>query len=305
MSRFQKATKKKAKLRAAVFGPSGSGKTYSALRVATGIARATKTRIAVVDTERGSASKYSDRFDFDVAELEQANIANYCDFIREASGEYGVLVIDSLSHGWHELLQEIDQLAKAKYKGNTWSAWSDGTPKQRQLVDAILSFDGHIIATMRSKTEWTTEANNGKSRPVRVGLAPEQGKGIEYEFDLLLELSTEHIASVLKDRTGKFQDQMIEKPGEDFGQQLAAWLNSGEEPPKPEDMERQVVADVVYLLEGSAPNGCHIDSDKVRQVLRDKNKGNPVTDRNRAAKAASFIQGREDFQDTFVIKKGA
>jgi hypothetical protein len=80
---------------------------------------------------------------------------------------------------------------------------------------------------MRSKTEWTTVDNNGKKTPQRVGLAPEQGKGIEYEFDLLVEISTEHIANVIKDRTGKFQDKLIDRPGEDFGQQLAAWLSDG------------------------------------------------------------------------------
>ena len=99
-----------------------------------------------------------------------------------------MLVTDSLSHPWHELLQEVDRLASAKYQGNTWSAWSEGTPKQRRLIDAILGFPGHVIATMRSKTEWSVESGKGgKTKPVRVGLAPEQGKGIEYEFDLLLE----------------------------------------------------------------------------------------------------------------------
>jgi hypothetical protein len=80
---------------------------------------------------------------------------------------------------------------------------------------------------MRSKTEWTTVDNNGKKTPQRVGLAPEQGKGIEYEFDLLVEISTDHVANVIKDRTGKFQDKLIDKPGEEFGRQLAAWLSDG------------------------------------------------------------------------------
>jgi hypothetical protein len=84
-----------------------------------------------------------------------------------------------------------------------------------------------VIGTMRSKTEWTTVDNNGKKTPQRVGLAPEQGKGVEYEFDLLVEISTDHIANVIKDRTGKFQDKLIDKPGEDFGRQLAAWLSDG------------------------------------------------------------------------------
>jgi hypothetical protein len=182
-----------------------------------------------MDTERGSASKYADRFEFDVCELTDKTIEGYCKVIREAGqAGYATLVIDSLSHAWQELLEEVDQVAKAKYRGNTWSAWSDGTPKQRRLVDAILGYPGHVLATMRSKTEWQTgEGKNGKSQPVRVGLAPEQGKGIEYEFDLLVEIGTDHQAMVIKDRTGKFQDKIIDRPGEDFGRELAAWLADG------------------------------------------------------------------------------
>jgi hypothetical protein len=227
---FKKATKSQANLRAAIHGPSGAGKTFTSLRVAKGLAGGSP--IAVIDTERGSASKYADRFSFDVLELEDQTIDGYVAAISDAAkAGYMVLVIDSLSHGWQTLLEEVEKLAKAKYRGNTWSAWSEGTPHQRRLVQAILNYPGHVIATMRSKTEWTTVDNNGKKTPQRVGLAPEQGKGIEYEFDLLLEISTEHIGHVIKDRTGKFQDKLIDKPGEDFGQQLAAWLSSGNSEP--------------------------------------------------------------------------
>lgn len=226
MSVFKKATKSQAKLRAAIFGPSGAGKTFSSLRIATGLAGKVG-RIAVIDTERGSAAKYADLFQFDVAEPSDKTIESYVETIRQAHG-YDVLVIDSLSHAWAELLTEIDRLANAKFRGNTWSAWSEGTPKQRRLVDAILDFPGHVIATMRSKTEWqSTSDGNGKSRPVRVGLAPEQGKGIEYEFDVLFEISPEHVVHVIKDRSGRFQDKLIEKPNEQFGKELAAWLSDG------------------------------------------------------------------------------
>jgi len=232
MSMFTKATKKKAKLRAALFGPSGSGKTYSALRMATGIGG----KIAVIDTEHGSASKYSDRFAFDVCDLkDDQSVHAYVATMAEAGkAGYDVLVIDSLTHGWQELLSEVEQIAKAKYKGNTWSAWSEGNPVQKSLIKAILSYPGHVIATMRSKTEWnSTTDERSKVRPIRIGLAPEQGKSIEFEFDLLLEFNTEHMATVIKDRTGKFQDKIIEKPGEDFGKALADWLNEGELPPPP------------------------------------------------------------------------
>ncbi len=222
---FQKAVKSKSKLRCALFGPSGSGKTYSALSIAKGIGG----KVAVIDSERGSASKYADKFEFDVVDLEKKSIEEYVQFISEAGvSGYNVLIIDSLTHAWQDLLEEVEKLANAKYRGNTWSAWSEGTPKQRALVNAILSCPCHIMATMRSKTEWqTTQDDRGKSRPVRVGLAPEQGKGIEYEFDMLLELSTDHIANVIKDRTGMFQDKLLTKPGVDFGKELVAWLNTG------------------------------------------------------------------------------
>ena len=231
MAGFKKATKAAAKLRAAVFGPSGAGKTFSGLRIATGLADGKP--IAFIDTERGSASKYSDHFDFDVLELDDKSIEGYVDAIQLAAAEgYEVLIIDSLSHAWQQLLEEIDKLAKAKYRGNTWSAWSEGTPLQRKLVDAILNFPGHVLATMRSKTEWQTSSDgSGKTRPVRVGLAPEQGKGVEYEFDLLMEISTEHIGNVIKDRTGKFQDKLIDKPGEIFGTMLREWLSDGDAKP--------------------------------------------------------------------------
>lgn len=223
---FKKATKAQAHLIASLFGPSGAGKTFTSLRVATGLAGGKP--IALIDTERGSASKYADRFIFDVMELEDQSIDGYVAAIGEAGkAGYAVLIIDSLSHGWQSLLEEVEKLAKAKYRGNTWSAWSEGTPHQRRLVQAILNYPGHVIATMRSKTEWTTVDNNGKKTPQRVGLAPEQGKGIEYEFDLLVEISTEHVANVIKDRTGKFQDKLIVKPGEEFGRELAAWLADG------------------------------------------------------------------------------
>ena len=239
---FKKATKKNAKLRLALFGVSGAGKTMSALRIAKGIV-GENGKIAVIDTERRSACKYADRFDFDVCELDKPTVNNLKLTIEKAK-DYDVLIVDSMTHSWLELIAEVEQLAKAKFGGNTWSAWSEGTPKQLSLINSLLDFPGHIIATMRVETNWTTITNEkGKVVPVRVGEAPKQGKGIEYEFDMLMQMSQDHNAIVIKDRTGKYQDEVIPLPDEDFGKALADWLN--EIPPEKEPTLEEIAEKVL------------------------------------------------------------
>jgi hypothetical protein len=229
---FQKATRKKVFLRMALFGPSGAGKTMSALRIGSGIAAKVNSRMAVVDTERGSAQLYANRFDFDTLDLEDHRVESYRDALHAAAkAGYRVVVIDSLSHGWQSLLEEVDRQA-AKMGGNTWAAWSKGTPKQRMLVDAILSYPGHIVATMRSKTQWEVTEKNGKKQYDRIGTEVVQGKGIEYEFTLMADINTDHALTFIKDRTGKFQDRHVVMPGEALGEELVDWLMEGEGEPE-------------------------------------------------------------------------
>lgn len=226
-SMFKKATKKNIKLRLAIAAPSGSGKTYSALRIASGIGG----KIAFIDTENRSAERYADLFDFDVLDLsKELSIDSMIKAIESASSAgYATCIIDSLSHAWEYLLEQIDQLARAKYQGNTFRAWSEGTPEQKRLINAILNSSCHMICCMRVKSEYLIDKDErtGRQRITRVGLAPRQREGMEYEFDMLMEGTVEHYFTVSKDRTGKFQDQVILKPSEDFGAQLAVWLSSG------------------------------------------------------------------------------
>lgn len=224
MGNFKKATKKEAKLRLALFGVSGSGKTFSALRIAKGLGG----NIAVIDTENHTACKYSDRFNFDVCECEKATINNIQMLLEDAK-DYDVLIIDSLTHAWDELLDEVSRIAKSKFGGNTWSAWSEGTPKQRQFIKSLLNFPGHLIVTMRSETTWEVQENDrGKKVPVRIGTAPKQGKSIEYEFDMLININQDHSAYVLKDRSANYQDVCIDIIDEKLGEDLKQWLSEGE-----------------------------------------------------------------------------
>jgi KaiC/GvpD/RAD55 family RecA-like ATPase len=217
--------------RVALFGPSGSGKTMTGLRIAKGIAEKMGLPFAVIDTEARSASKYAGtgRFAFKVDNLKDKTIDHYLTSMEEAKNAgYKVLVIDSLTHAWRELTEEVDRIALRSNSKNTFTPWAQVNPKQKRLIDAILNYPGHIIVTMRSKTEWViTQNKDGKSTPQKIGLAPEQGKGIEYEFDLLIEMDQNHYGTITKDHTDKYQDAVIEKPGEDFGIALYEWLASG------------------------------------------------------------------------------
>lgn len=228
--KFAKALRKKAKLRLALTGPSGSGKTYGALEIAKGLGGNT----AVIDTEKGSASLYSDRFNFDVLELDPPfTPERFIEAIGAAQeAGYDNLIIDSITHEWSGsggCLELLDGLAKAKYRGNTWSAWSEITPRHNAFLDAILRSDLHIIATMRSKTETAqVDKGNGKKGVDKLGMKSEQRDGVEYEFTTVLDLNHEtHTAMASKDRTGLFSNAEVTQLNELTGKKLMDWLNDG------------------------------------------------------------------------------
>jgi hypothetical protein len=235
---FQRAERKKAKLRLALCGTSGSGKTYSALKIAKGLGG----KVAMIDTEHGSGELYADLMDYDVVRLEAPYTPDkYITYIKEAEqAGYEVLIIDSLTHAWSGeggVLDMADKAAKASKSGNSYMAWRDVTPKHNQLVDAILTSKMHVITTMRTKTEYVIETTEkGKSAPRKVGMAPIQRDGMEYEFTVVLDLSIDgHIASASKDRTRLF-DGKADIPSEKTGKELLDWLNSGK---SQEDAEKE------------------------------------------------------------------
>lgn len=235
---FQRATRTKKKLRMAISGPSGAGKTYSALAIAGGLAAGGK--IAVLDTERGSASLYSDRFNFDTEELENFNPENYIKGIGEASeAGYAVLIIDSLSHAWFGQGGVLDQVTKRG--GNTFTdGWGKiGTPLQNRLMDAILNAPMHVIATMRVKSEYVIEPDErGKVVPRRVGTKEVQREGSEYEFDVLGVLDMQNNMVIEKSRYSELAGQIITKPDAKFGEKMLSWLNAGADGSQLSDQQR-------------------------------------------------------------------
>jgi hypothetical protein len=235
---FRKAERSQSRLRMALVGPSGSGKTYTALRIAQSLGN----KIALIDTERGSAEKYAGddpgSFDFFVCPLEDDfTPSKYVAAIKEAETEgFDVLIVDSLSHAWSGkggALEMVNAANTRQKSGNTWAAWREVTPAHNALVDAILQSKMHIICTMRTKTEWIIDDSSGKKTPKKIGLAPIQRDGIDYEFDVVGDLDANHNLIIEKTRCAELDNKVFNKPGDDVGSVLKRWLEIGVAEPKP------------------------------------------------------------------------
>lgn len=226
---FAPATRSAAKARIALAGPSGSGKTYTGLALACGLA----DKVAVIDTERGSASKYVgiNNWAFDTLAPTSFSPQSLAEALAVAgAGGYGCVLVDSLSHYWmgiDGMLEQVDRRAK---HGNNFSGWKEARPDERRMIDALVSYPGHVVVTLRVKTEYVIEKDDrGKSIPRKVGLRPEQREGIEYEFDVIGDLDLDNNLVVSKTRIPMLHGAVIAKPGAELAETIRDWLADGEE----------------------------------------------------------------------------
>ncbi|MEX3655280.1 ATP-binding protein [Mycolicibacterium fortuitum] len=238
---FKPATREASYARIALSGPSGAGKTYTALALATALA----DKVAVIDTERGSASKYVglNGWRFDTVQPDGFSPLSLVELLGlAAGGEYGCVVVDSLSHYWmgvDGMLEQADRRAKG---GNSFSGWKEVRPEERRMIDALVAYPGHVIVTMRSKTEFVIEENDrGKKVPRKVGLKPEQRDGIEYEFDVVGDLDHDNTLTVVKSRIHTLAKAVVPMPGEEFAHQIRDWLSDGAQVPTVAEYRKQAL----------------------------------------------------------------
>lgn len=233
---FRKATREAVKLKIAVQGPSGSGKTLGALEIARGLGG----KIALIDTENGSASLYADRLEFDVLDLEPPyTSARYLGALKMAvEAGYGVVIVDSLSHQWAGAGGILGRKEDADAKGgNSFQNWGKFSKEHGEFLAAVLALPIHLIATIRTKSDYVIEKDErGKSVPKKVGLAPVQREGVEYEFSVVFEMQMDHKAAVSKDRTGLFDGKFTDLTDGSAPQALTRWLASGAAP-RPQTVE--------------------------------------------------------------------
>lgn len=229
---FQKAKREQVWLKVLLSGASGSGKSYSALKVATGIAKECGSGIAYIGTEGSRNKYYADEFDYDLLELEEPfECEKYIEAIDAAvEAGYKVLIIDSMTHEWKWLNDVHD-----KMPGNSFTNWGKLKPRHHKFMDKVLNSPIHIIATARGKDDWVLEDKNGKQVPKKVGMGQQQDKDISYEYTVSLMIAQDtHVASADKDNTKLF-DGRFEILTEKDGVRLYEWANKGDAPaPKKE-----------------------------------------------------------------------
>lgn len=228
---FTPASKKEAKLRLALVGPSGAGKTWTALALATAMGG----KVALVDTENGSASKYADRFVFDTVKLAPPfHPSKFIEAIQTAQTMgYRTIILDSLSAMWTGtggIVSIVDDIATMSKSQNSFFAWGEGTALYNELINAIVQSEINVIGTMRSKQEYVLEKNEkGKVIPTRVGTKPIMRRDFEYEFDMVLTMDIANKATVTKTRCDDLpMGTVIPKPGAGVARTLMTWLVGAE-----------------------------------------------------------------------------
>ncbi len=248
---FEKVVRKKAKLRMALTGVSGAGKTLSALYIAYGIT-GDWSKIALIDTEHERARLYANRSDLGTGEFLYAPFEppyspmRYKEYVLQgalAVGSDGVVIVDSFTHAWNNeggVLDIKEQISKQSGK-NSYTAWFEAGKEQNNLVNTILAVDCHTIVTMRSKMDYAMQENDkGKMQPVKMGLAPIQREDTEYEFDIVLDIARNHVATASKDTT--FLDKFGAVITPELGVQLKEWLDNGVEPDRCETCGKTILA---------------------------------------------------------------
>ncbi len=230
---IRKAERRRAKARIALCGPAGSGKTHSSLLLASGLGQ----KIVVIDTERRSSEWEQGKAnmpEFSVCEINEPFTAKkYIEAIKECEAQgFDVIIIDSLSHAWAGSGGLLDKQGEAADRlKNSYTAWREVTPDHNRLVEAMLQSTAHVIATMRSKTDYVLETNErGKQQPKKVGLAPIQREGMDYEFTLVFDIDRDtHVATDSKNRLEIFQ-KFAERLTKAHGEELLVYVNSGAAP---------------------------------------------------------------------------
>lgn len=245
---FRRATRQAVKLKVLAMGPSGSGKTMGALRIAESIT----PKIALIDSENDRSGYYADSIEFDSLSLHDHTPNGYMEAIQAAiEAGYEIVIIDSLSHAWLNVLDRKEAYDRANPRSNSYTNWKLFGAEWERLIRFILDAPIHVIATARSKQAYELVEDNGKKRPEKMGLAPQIREGTEYEFALVFDLFPSHMARVTKDNTGRFdrgEAVLWNLCDGSVGAELRDWLQTAKPVARPTPATCAAIDDAIRAL---------------------------------------------------------
>ncbi|KJJ38744.1 AAA family ATPase [Aequorivita vladivostokensis] len=231
---LRQSERKQAKIKMALQGSSGCGKSLSSLLLAKGLTNDNLAKVAVIDTENGSADLYAHLGNYNVLQLQPPfTPEKYIEAIEvcEKAG-MEVIILDSISQVWDELLD-----FHSKLPGNSFANWNKVTPRQKAFINKILQADAHIIATMRTKQDYVLQQKDGKFVPEKVGLKAVQRDDVSYEFTIVFDLDIKHFATASKDRTNLFSGRPEFLISTATGKRILEWCTS---PIKEQDVKQRI-----------------------------------------------------------------
>jgi hypothetical protein len=233
MTGFKRAQRVAVKVKALFMGPSGAGKTIGAIKVAAGLGS-----VAVIDSENDRSQYYADAVEFDVLSLTEHTPKAYMAAIDAAVvAGYDVVVVDSLTHAWQNVLDRKEAYDRANPRSNSFTNWKVFSGEWDKLVAHILYAPIHVIATARSKQAYEQVEQDGKKQVKKMGMAPILREGTEYEFALVFDILPSHRAEAIKDNTGKFDTSattLWDLCDGSVPKALTAWMAGAKPaPPKP------------------------------------------------------------------------
>ena len=231
---LRKSERKQAKIKMALQGSSGSGKSLSSLLLAKGLTNDNLAKVAVVDTENGSADLYAHLGNYNVLPLQPPYTPEKFIEAMEVCEKAGMecIILDSISHVWDELLDY-----HSKLPGNSFTNWNKVTPRQKAFIDKILQCNAHVIATMRTKQDYVLQQKDGKYVPEKVGLKAVQRDDVSYEFTIVFDIDIKHFAIASKDRTNLFSGKPEFMINTSTGKRILEWCTS---PTKEEDVKQKI-----------------------------------------------------------------
>ncbi|MRC31807.1 AAA family ATPase [Bacillus thuringiensis] len=289
---FQVTQAKREKMKGVIgfIGCSGSGKTGSALLTAFGMMQEAYPdlseeelwkKIGVIDTEHKRSKlhvglvygevKIGNFLHIDFTPPYTTERYNEAVQVMKKAGAE-VLIIDSLSHNWQGEGGIVE--THGNMSGNSFQNWGKLSSETNDLIKTLTQNNVHILATLRTKTEYVVEPDgNGKMAPRKVGTKPVQKDEMEYEFMLNFVIDIDHIADTSKDNTQMFEGNP-QKITAEVGRKLYKWLELGIDVKAAEENERNALIAQIKEIVSTSDDATKMLSEiefKTNQKLEDFN----------------------------------